>query len=245
MPRCHCSSRTRQRVVYGDGYRSARKETRARSKGLCQFCGRRRAVDCHHWALRYPHDSEVTAADLIALCLPCHLLATVVRLADRIGFGSVWFIGLLALGAGPAPAPASTCRNACVDTVTHSFRARLRRDRLDSPPLATVDLKTVVEHCGLTLVAGCLPCSRNVALDADALAARFGWAVPVTEIRRRLRCRRCGNRTLRLLLAFWPDRAERTVCAARARRRAGAVAAQTHPEDATGHEGRATYASAP
>ena len=123
--------------------------------------------------------------------------------------------------------------------------ARLRRDRHDAPPLAAVDLKTVVEHCGLTLVAGCLPCSRNIALDADAIAARFGWVVPVTEIRRRLRCRRCGNRTPRLLLGFWPDRAERTVCAARARRRAGAVAAQTDPEEATGHEGGATYASAP
>ena len=95
----------------------------------------------------------------------------------------------------------------------HGFRARLRRDRLDAPPLAAVDLKTVVEHCGLTLVAGCLPCSRNVALDADALAARFGWAVPVTEIRRRLRCRRCGNRTPRLLLGFWPDRAGNGRCA--------------------------------
>ena len=120
-----------------------------------------------------PMTPKVSAADLIALCLPCHALATVVRLADRIGFGSVWILGLLALGAGPAPAPASTCRNAGVGTVTHGFRARLRRDRLDAPPLAAVDLKTVVEHCGLTLVAGCLPCSRNVALDADALGARF------------------------------------------------------------------------
>ena len=154
-------------------------------------------------------------------------------------------MGLLALGAGPAPAPGSTCRNARVGTVGHGFRVRLRRDRLDAPPLAAVDLKTVVEHCGLALIAGCVPCSRNVALDADALAARFGWAVPVTEIRRRLLCRRCGNRTPRLLLAFWPDRAERTVCAARARRRAEAAAAQTDRHDGTGHAGHATHASAP
>lgn len=245
MPIRHSSSPTRQRVTHGPGYRRARHEALARSKPHCVLCGRRRALEAHHWGLRYPDDEAVTAADLIGLCLRCHLVATFIRLTDRFDYAPVWLVGFLALGAGPAPAPASTCRNARAGTVTHGFRARLRRDRHDAPPLAAVDLKTVVEHCGLTLVAGCLPCSRNIALDADAIAARFGWVVPVTEIRRRLRCRRCGNRTPRLLLACLPDRAERTVCAARARRRAAAVAAQTDPEDRTGHGGRATYASAP
>lgn len=187
----------------------------------------------------------MTAADLTALCLRCHLLATTVRLADRLGVGIVLLIGLLTIGAGGASAPTSACRNAQVRAPSWDSRARRHRDRLATPPLpATVNLKTVVEHCGLTLVAGCLPCGRNVMLDADALAARFGWAVPVTALHRRLRCHRCGNRTPRLLPVLWPDRAERSVRAARARRRAEAVADQNAPDDGTRVEDRATHASA-
>ena len=94
MRRYHGSLGTSRREVYGSGYQQARGDACARSGDRCQFCGRRGPLEGHHFGLRYPVDHEVTAADLTALCLRCHLLATTVRLVDRLGLGFVLFIRL-------------------------------------------------------------------------------------------------------------------------------------------------------
>ena len=70
---------------------------------------------------------------------------------------------------------------------------------LPSGPLV---LETLAEHQGLTLTAFCLACDRSRVLDQDALAARFGWDVLVQDIRRRVRCARCGQRPRRLLVGY-------------------------------------------
>ena len=72
-------------------YIAARAESFARSGVVCQSCGRRAAVEAHHWALTYPPAEDTTANDLTALCKPCHWLITSARRYERHG-GSVWGI---------------------------------------------------------------------------------------------------------------------------------------------------------
>ena len=64
-------------------HRAARAGAFTRSGGLCQFCGQRPAVEGHHWAMRYPPEADMTANDLVALCSPCHDIATTLRRLER------------------------------------------------------------------------------------------------------------------------------------------------------------------
>ena len=56
-----------------------------RSFGACQFCGRNRATEAHHWALAYPKRGSHKPDHLTALCHECHEIATRIRMADRTG----------------------------------------------------------------------------------------------------------------------------------------------------------------
>ena len=71
--------------AYGPGFIRSRAKALLRSGGICQFCGQRAATDAHHWAERYPEDSEITANDLTALCAVCHSIATSFRRFTRAG----------------------------------------------------------------------------------------------------------------------------------------------------------------
>ena len=197
------------RVIYGPGYRRARKEAFARSRGICQYCGRRRATEAHHWSLRYPTDDEITANDLTALCRRCHQGATFRRLLDRVGCAGVWMILATALERRRP-------RAACGDRIAGGRRCATRRRSRScrAPEQAPVahpapaspepDLRTLVLRCGLTLVAGCLACDRFVRLDAVARFRRHGWSGSIADLRRQLCCCRCRSRTRWVLLASWP-----------------------------------------
>ncbi len=91
-PSGNSSPRAGRRAVYGRGYRRARAAAFKRSKGLCQHCGLRPAVEAHHYALKYPDDGTVTADDLTALCLLCHWSATFRRALDRVMGAGTWVI---------------------------------------------------------------------------------------------------------------------------------------------------------
>ena len=57
-------------------YRAAGDETKARSRGRCQECGRKAPLHAHHWGRPpYPPAHKTTAADLTALCSFCHINA--------------------------------------------------------------------------------------------------------------------------------------------------------------------------
>ena len=57
-------------------YRAAGDETKARSRGRCQECGRKAPLHAHHWGRPpYPPAHKTTAADLTALCSFCHIKA--------------------------------------------------------------------------------------------------------------------------------------------------------------------------
>ena len=200
-----------QRVVYGPGYRRAREEAFRRSGGLCQFCGRRRAQEAHHWALRYPADDEVTADDLTAVCRRCHWLATLLRLLDRTGEQPVWLV--LATPTFPASPRDAGSRGA-------RQRAARREPRICAAPERTatsgpipgepaLTLRTLVERCHLELFAGCLRCRRSVRLDATRHFQRHGFSGSVADLRRRLCCCRCRSRTRWVLLGRWPSTGSR------------------------------------
>ncbi len=61
-------------------------------------------------------------------------------------------------------------------------------------------LRTLADHRAFTLSAFCQACDRSVVLDKDALADRYGWDVLLEDIRRRLKCQRCGRPADRLML---------------------------------------------
>ncbi len=63
-----------------------------------------------------------------------------------------------------------------------------------------VVLTTLADHQGLDVLACCVACERYVPLELAALAERLGWDAPLYELRPRLRCRRCGARTGRVLI---------------------------------------------
>ena len=185
-----------RKVVYGPGYWRARAEAFARSGGWCQLCGLLRAREAHHWAWRYPSDQEITAADLTALCRPCHWVATLRRLTGRAQAG-VWFI--LATAAVP---------NRRGERARHEPRSCRGPERPVVPSAATrtiePDLRALIERCHLVLVVGCLACERYVRLDT-VLSPRPCWrSMSVTHLRRRLCCCRCRSRTRWVLLGGWP-----------------------------------------
>ena len=63
-----------------------------------------------------------------------------------------------------------------------------------------VVLRTLADHRAFTLRAFCPTCGRSVPLDHEALARRFGWDVLLEDIRRRLKCQRCGRPADRLMV---------------------------------------------
>lgn len=66
--------------VYKGNYQAARQAAFSRSGYKCQFCGLRPAQEAHHWTYaKYPSGKQVRGNDLTALCIPCHILATVLR----------------------------------------------------------------------------------------------------------------------------------------------------------------------
>jgi len=94
-----------------------------------------------------------------------------------------------------------------------SYRASGRRwrQRPNSPrdiqphdavtqPGGPVVLRTLADHRAFTLRAFCPTCGRSVPLDHEALARRFGWDVLLEDIRRRLKCQRCGRPADRLMV---------------------------------------------
>ena len=100
-------------------YLRVRGEAFARSRGICQVCGQKPAVQAHHWALQYPPAHATTADDLIALCAFCHCLATTIRRFTRAGGSRHQFIALLSEALAkcdlnsPLPAcPPSSCTTA-------------------------------------------------------------------------------------------------------------------------------------
>ena len=52
-------------------------------------------------------------------------------------------------------------------------------------------LRTLLRY-GYRLIAHCELCRRFVPLDLDGLARRLGLEVTVPEVKRRLRCTKCG-----------------------------------------------------
>ena len=178
-----------RRNVYGRGYRRARAAAFKRSRGLCQLCGRRPAVEAHHYALKYPDDRSVTADDLTALCLLCHWSATFRRVMDRVIGAGTWVILAAATrpAAGRRPAPRQQPR-ACGP----------------EPEGPGLDLRTLVERCRLQLFVGCLACERFVKLDGVAPFKNCGWRVSIGDLRRRLFCCKCRSRTRWVLLGAWP-----------------------------------------
>lgn len=197
-----------RRVVYGPGYWRAREVAFERSRGLCQLCGKRRAREAHHWALRYPADDEVTADDLTALCRPCHWLATLLRLLDRTGEQPLWLV--LATPTFPAPPPGGARSRGGRQRVPHRQprscaapeRPSTSRPSPGEPALA---LRTLVERCHLALYAGCLRCRRFVRLDSTPHFRERELSGSVGDLRHRLCCCRCRSRTQWVLLGGWPS----------------------------------------
>ena len=188
-PSGNSSPRPRHRAVYGPGVSAGGAAAFKRSKGLCQHCGLRPAVEAHHYALKYPDDSTVTADDLTALCLLCHWSATFRRALDRAMGAGTWVI--LAAATRPAggrrPAPRHQPR-ACGP----------------EPEGPGLDIQTLVDRYRLQLFVGCLACERFVKLDGVTPFKRCGWRVPVRDLRRRLFCCKCHSRTRWVLLGAWP-----------------------------------------
>ena len=85
-------------------------------------------------------------------------------------------------------------------------RRRVGRSRAETggAPSGGVVLTTLADHRDLDVLACCVACERYVALELAALAERFGWDAPLDELRPRLRCRRCGARTGRVLIRGRP-----------------------------------------
>ena len=52
-------------------------------------------------------------------------------------------------------------------------------------------LRALLQY-GYGLIAQCELCRRFVPLDLDAIAKRLGVEITVPDVRRRLRCTRCG-----------------------------------------------------
>ena len=66
--------------------------------------------------------------------------------------------------------------------------------------VAAGERRTLADYQGFSLRAFCQACDRSIELDQQALNSRFGAAALLDKIRHRLRCRRCGRRTQRLLV---------------------------------------------
>ena len=88
------------RITYGPGYRRARADSFRRSRGICQSVRAATRPGGPSLCATHSHDGAVTAADLTALCRPCHWTATLVRVLERAGGAGVWLV--LTGGARPA-----------------------------------------------------------------------------------------------------------------------------------------------
>ncbi len=66
----------------------------------------------------------------------------------------------------------------------------------------TLVLCTLADHRAFTLRAFCQACDRSVELNHQALADRYGWDVQLEELRRLLRCEKCGRRAQRVLVGY-------------------------------------------
>lgn len=192
----------------GPGYESARDEALERSGGVCQCCGRWRATQVHHRALRYPPDWKVTAADLIAVCAPCHWVISFRRLLDRAGDPGMCVILATGLESGyPEPARAAR-RSGGRRRVAHHHPRNCSAPAAAAPPGAPksreLDLWSLVVRCHLVLVVGCLGCDRYVRLDTLKPFRCGKWRGSVADLRRRLCCCRCRSRTKWILLGCWP-----------------------------------------
>lgn len=199
VPPCAASALAWARnAANGPGYWAARRIAFDRSDGICQFCGLYPAEEAHHWAFRYPADSDITADDLTALCRSCHWIATLRRVTGRARAG-VWFV--LAVGRSAVRA------RKCVSRV-HPRHCRsphrLAPSRSVVSPVEP-DLRALEERCHLVLVIGCLACDRYVRLAAVAALRRCPRSMSVNELRRRLLCCRCRSRTRWVLLGGWPQ----------------------------------------
>ena len=186
-----------RKVVYGPGYRRARREAFDRVGNWCQFCGLFPAEEAHHWAWRYPADEEITAADLTALCRHCHWVATLRRLMARAQSG-VWVI--------LAMPPLLVHRRQHV--ARHAPRVCRGPERPMGPRGATravdPDLRALTERCHLVLVVGCVACQRYVRLDAVLSDLPCWRSLTLTQLRRRLCCCQCRSRARWVLLGGWP-----------------------------------------
>ena len=178
------------RIVYGPGFQRAREGAIRRSRGTCQICGKRRATQAHHWSLRYPADDQVTADDLIAVCGPCHWVATLLRLLDRTG-AQLWLV--LATAKAPGGRRRASRRGP---------RSCGAPDR-PSSQATTLDLPALVERCHATLFVGCRQCDHFVRLDSVEHFRRCGWSGSAGDLRR-LCCCRCRSRGHWIILGGWP-----------------------------------------
>ena len=87
----------RQRNDYytGENYVHRRAEAIGRSKGMCQFCGLRKATEAHHYASEYPSPEAVTGNDFTALCQPCHNLTHYAIFASEVGISGFQLLGAI------------------------------------------------------------------------------------------------------------------------------------------------------
>ena len=193
--------------TYGPGYASARDEAIGRANGICQCCGRRKATQVHHRALRYPPDRRVTAADLIAVCARCHWRITFRRLLDRAGDPGVWVILATGLDARYPDAPCDEgCTGRCRCVARHhprSRRATVSSSAKHGDPGRKLDLWSLVVRCHLILVVSCVGCDRFVRLDTLEPFRGGRWPGSIADLRRHLLCCRCRSRTQWVLLASW------------------------------------------
>ena len=70
---------------YHPAFRSAAAKAKARSRGHCQFCGRKAPLHAHHWCRQYPPPETTTPADLTALCILCHITVHLATLYEDAG----------------------------------------------------------------------------------------------------------------------------------------------------------------
>ena len=195
-----------RRFTYGPGYESARDEVIKQADGICRYCGRRKATQAHHRALHYPPDWKVTAADLIAVCAPCHCRISFRRLLDRAGDPGMCVILATGLESGypesPRDALLSGGRRCGARHRTRSLPRPGSGGRARGPKGRALDPWSLVVRCHLVLVVGCLGCDRFVRLDTLEPFRRGRWPGSVADLRRRLCCCRCRSRTRWILLGL-------------------------------------------
>ena len=72
--------------AYDDSvYQAAAKAAKARSRGLCQVCGRKLPLEAHHYAKPYPPAHKTSPNDLTGLCGDCHDDGHIIIFFERAG----------------------------------------------------------------------------------------------------------------------------------------------------------------